>query len=182
VFKVNPSGVQTVLHSFQGGTDGGTPKAGVIRDSAGNLYGTTFSGGATGATGGIGGAGCGVVFKVSATGRETVLHTFAGGTDGCNPFAGVVRDSAGNLYGTTSYGGASVGTGAGVVFKVTATGQETVLYSFTGGADGAYPVGGVIFDSAGNLYGTTSNDGRQVKKRRCTVSLAGPMVAALTQV
>ena len=143
----------SVLHSFEGPpTDGSVPVAGLIRDSAGNLYGTTASGGASNA---------GVVFKVDTTGAETVLYSFTGGADGSGPSAGLIRNSAGTLYGTTSDGGTS---GRGVVFKLDTTGTETVLYSFTGEADGGYPSAGLIQDSAGNLYGTTeyggaSNDG-----------------------
>jgi len=81
-----------------------------------------------------------------------------GAPDGGTPFAGVIRDSAGNLYGTTSSGGTA---NAGVVYKVDATGQETVLHSFTGGADGASPIGGVIRSPAGNLYGTTYSGGKE---------------------
>jgi uncharacterized repeat protein (TIGR03803 family) len=146
VYKISPSGQETVLYSFTGGTDGGAP-AGLVRDSAGNLYGTALTGGT---------AGAGVVFEVSASGQETVLYNFTGGADGGNPFAGVIRDSAGNLYGTTGEGGTA---GAGVVFEVNASGQETVLYSFTGGADGAHSFAGLVEDSAGNLYGTTLDGG-----------------------
>src|ERR1022692_3387487 len=143
VFKLSTAGQETVLYSFTGGADGGNPGAGVIHDSAGNLYGTTTSGGT---------AGQGVVFKLSTAGQETVLYSFTGGADGGYPSAGGIRDSAGNLYGTASYGGTA---GWGVVFKVNTSGQETVLYSFTGGADGGYPYSGLVGDSAGNLYGTT---------------------------
>ena len=86
------------------------------------------------------------------TATETVLHNFGGTQKGANPSASLIRDSAGGLYGTTDDGGPA---GAGVVYKVDAAGQETVLYSFTGGTDGGYPYAGVIRDSAGNLYGTT---------------------------
>src|SRR5208283_4382181 len=147
VFKIDTSGHETVLYTFTGGADGGGPYGAPILDSEGNLYGTTYLGGASNA---------GVVFKVDPTDRETVLYTFTGGNDGGNPSAGVIRDSAGNLYGTTSGGGAS---GAGVVFKVDRSGHETVLYSFTGGADGGSPGAGVIRDPAGNLYGTTAIGG-----------------------
>jgi uncharacterized repeat protein (TIGR03803 family) len=140
VFMLNKTG-ETVLHSFTGGADGRAPYAGLTQDSAGNLYGTTFGGGASG---------LGVVFKLNKTG-ETVLYSFTI-ADGANPYAGLTRDSAGNLYGTTSAGGAS---NSGVVFKLDTTGTETVLHSFTGGADGAKPSAGMIQDSAGNLYGTT---------------------------
>ena len=101
------------------------------RDAAGNLYGLT----------GSGGSGAGVVFRVDQAGHEKVLYTFTGGADGgyggCCGFGRLIWDSAGNLYGTTSGGGA----GSGVVFKLDPTGNETVLYTFTGGADGAYPAG-----------------------------------------
>jgi uncharacterized repeat protein (TIGR03803 family) len=148
VYKVDTAGQETVLYSFTGGTDGGYPEyAGVIRDAAGNLYGTTNSGGTSGS---------GVVYKVDTKGQQTVLHSFTGSADGSQPEAGVVRDSVGNLYGTTTSGGAS---GAGVVYKVDTAGQETVLYSFTGGTDGARPWTGLIRDSSGDLYGTTSSGG-----------------------
>jgi uncharacterized repeat protein (TIGR03803 family) len=147
VFELATNGAETVLYSFLSETDGYNPNAGVISDSAGNLYGTTLYGGTGNA---------GVVYKLNTTGHETVLHSFMGGTDGANPYAGVTLDSAGNLYGTTSGGGSS---GAGVVYKVDPSGHETVLYSFTGGADGGDPLAGVILDSAGNLYGTTYQGG-----------------------
>jgi uncharacterized repeat protein (TIGR03803 family) len=154
VFKLDTTNHETVLYSFTGGTDGSTPSF-VIRDSAGNLYGTTVFGGLSG----CGASGCGVVFKLDTTGHETVLYSFTGGADGGIPYSyeGLVRDSAGNLYGTAEVGGASGcgSLGCGVVFKVDKTGHETVLYSFTGGADGANPVGGVIRDSTGDFYGTT---------------------------
>ena len=148
VYRVNGAGHQSVLYSFTGGNDGGNPFAGLIQDSASNLYGTTAFGGQ---------AGAGVVFKLDTNGNETVLYSFTGGNDGAFPQAGVVLDSAGNLYGTTPFGGGSAG--AGVVYKVDPTGQETVLYSFTGGVDGANPVAGVVRDSAGNLYGAASGGG-----------------------
>ena len=130
------------------GGDGGYPYGSLIRDSAGNFYGTTNGGGASGA---------GVVFKLDTSGNETVLYSFTGGADGGYPLAGVIRDSAGNLYGTTNGGGAS---GAGVVFKIDTSGNETALYSFTGGADGGYPLWVVLArDSAGDLYGTTAGGG-----------------------
>jgi len=152
VFKLDTTGTETVLYSFTGGTDGGYPGAGLIQDAAGNLYSTTFDGGASGA---------GVVFKLDTTGTETVLYSFTRGADGGGPKAGLIRDSAGNLYGTTASGGASSGCGGGcgVVFKLDTTGTETVLHSFTGGAGGAGPSGGLSQDSTGNLYGTAEYDG-----------------------
>ena len=165
VFKVDPAGRETVLHSFTGGADGSNPNAGLVRDVAGNLYGTTGFGGSLAACNTP--YGCGVVFKVDPTGKETVLHSFAGyPTDGAsgatttfnNPFYGarLVRDAAGNLYATTPGGGASRD---GTVFKLDAAGKETVLYSFTGGADGGNPFAGLVRDTAGNLYGTAWTGG-----------------------
>jgi uncharacterized repeat protein (TIGR03803 family) len=139
---------ETVLHSFASPPKGANPFAGVIRDSAGNLYGTTYNGGA---------AGAGVVYKVDTAGHQTVLYSFTGLADGGYPEAGVIRDSAGNLYGTTLQGGGRIS--AGVVYKLDSSGHETVLYTFTDGADGGYPTAGVIRDSAGNLYGTASTGG-----------------------
>jgi uncharacterized repeat protein (TIGR03803 family) len=137
----------SVLHSFTGGTDGGYPISGLVRDASGTLYGATSIGGA---------AGQGTVFKVDATGQETVLYSFQLVPDGENPESSLVLDNAGNLYGTTVGGGTF---SAGSVFKIDATGAESVLYSFTGGADGGYPVAGLLRDGSGNLYGTTSGGG-----------------------
>jgi len=136
----------TVIHNFTDGSDGAYPLAGFTMYS-GNLYGTASSGGSSGA---------GVVFKLSTTGEETVLHNFTGGTDGANPQARLVVDKAGNFYGTTYAGGVS---NAGTVFQVTRIGKERVLYTFTGGLDGASPVAGLAIDKAGNLYGTTTAGG-----------------------
>jgi uncharacterized repeat protein (TIGR03803 family) len=170
VFKVSPTGTETVLYFFKGGTtDGLGPRAGLVMDSAGNLYGTTEFGGAYCVSQG----GCGTVFKLSATGTETVLYSFKGGTtDGANPLYGnLLMDSAGNLYGTTSAGGPS---NDGTVFKISATGTETVLYSFKGGtADGAITAEGVIADGAGNLYGITSYGGTNNRGTVFKISAAG---------
>jgi uncharacterized repeat protein (TIGR03803 family) len=143
VFKVNKTGKETVLHSFGKGSDGMVPNAGVVRDASGNLYGTTEYGGAWG---------YGTVFRLSATGKEKVLYSFKGGTDAAGPYAGVIRDLTGDLYGTTYYGGVF---GAGTVYKLSRTGKETVLHSFGEGSDGAKPFVGVMEDAKGNLYGTT---------------------------
>ena len=163
VFKLDHAGNETVLYSFTGGTDGNTPYSGVIRDEAGNLYGTTVGGGAFGS---------GVVYKVEPWGKETVLYSFCSQpncADGASPSAGVIRDSAGNLYGTTAGAGAH---GKGTVFKLDpASGKETVLYSFTGGPDGAQPVASLIRDDDGNLYGTASTGGDLSK--RCTSFMPG---------
>ncbi|MGH6847915.1 MAG: choice-of-anchor tandem repeat GloVer-containing protein, partial [Methylocella sp.] len=118
VFKLSPGGTETVLYSFKGGSDGSHPQAGLIADSSGILYGTTPRGGGS-VSGCDGGAGCGVVFKLSPGGTETVLYAFTNGSDGGEPLAGLIADSRGNLYGTTFRGGA---LGSGTVFKLAGTG------------------------------------------------------------
>jgi uncharacterized repeat protein (TIGR03803 family) len=151
VFKLDTASTETVLYSFTGGADGRYPMAGLIRSPAGTLYGTTEYGGASN--------GYGVVFKLDTNGKETVLYTFTSGPDGINPVAGLVPDTAGNLYGTTS-GGGSEASSCGTVFKLDAsTGKKTILHTFNGGADGRVPLAGLIRDTAGNLYGTTSEAG-----------------------
>ena len=158
VFKLDRAGHESVLYRFKGGPgDGGYPCAeGVIRDSSGNLYGTTCYGGAF--------ANNGIVFKLDSSGHETVLHSFTGGDDGGVPKAGLVRDAAGNLFGSTYYGGSSAcndgtGVGCGVVFKIDAAGKQRIVHRFTGGKDGANPIGTLLLDGAGNLYGTSFSGG-----------------------
>lgn len=148
VFKIAPSGAETVLHSFPANSmDGALPEAALVLDSNGNLYGTTSSGGTHGV---------GMVFEVTSTGTETVLYTFTGGPDGGIPYGGLVLDSEGNLYGTTRSGGAYHG---GTVFELTPSGSETVWHSFGHGSDGKFPYAGLVRDSNGNLYGTTMDGG-----------------------
>jgi len=147
VFKLDTANTETVLHAFAG-PDGATPHGGLVRDGSGNLYGTTSSGGASG---------LGTIFKVDTSGTETVLHSFTGNPDGANPYAGLVMDNSGNLYGTTENGGSF---GFGTIFKIDTSGSESVLHSFAGGSsDGADPKAGVILDATGNLYGTTFRGG-----------------------
>ena len=147
VYKLDPAGNETILHTFTGGADGGFPYAGLTLDAAGNLYGTTTSGGA--------GCSCGLVFRLDPAGNETVLHSFTGRPDGRYIDSGVIRDAAGNLYGIARDGGTA---DVGVVFKLDPAGNQTVLYTFTGGP-GYGPVAGVAGDDAGNLYGTTEFGG-----------------------
>ena len=147
VYKINQDGQKTLLYDFPGASDGANPQFGVIGDGAGNLYGSTPSGGT---------ADAGTVFKIDFTGHETLLYSFTGLSDGGEPGA-VTLDGAGNLYGTTNSGGLD----HGVVYKLNPSGQETVLYSFTGGMDGGEPQGSVIRDLEGNLYGTTGNGGNK---------------------
>jgi uncharacterized repeat protein (TIGR03803 family) len=151
------------LYEFKGGSDGAYPFAGLVMDSARNAYGTTNVGGAYNA---------GTVFKLAPNGSKTVLYSFKGGTgDGGYPSAGLVRDSAGNLYGTTASGRGSGcnGLGCGTVFKLALDGSETVLYSFTGGSDGANPNAGLIRDASGNLYGTATYGGAGCGSYGCGV-------------
>jgi len=159
VFKVTPSGTETVLYSFAGPPgDGANPYAGLILDKASNLYGTTAYGGSSSNT--ECGFGCGTVFKLTPSGTETVLYSFAGPPgDGANPYAGVVRDKAGNLYGTTYAGGACGSIGCGVVFKLTPGRTETLLEDFGVTSTAIKPFASLIRDSAGDLYGTTSGGG-----------------------
>jgi uncharacterized repeat protein (TIGR03803 family) len=136
---------ETVVHTFGVGKDGAQPLNGVVFDVAGNFYGTTSLGGADGN---------GAVFEIKHSGKkwiESLIYSFTS----ANPVAGVTLDAHGNLYGTTSFGGTS---GNGLVFKLarSASGwKETVLYNFKGGNDGQHPVGGVVLDKAGSLYGST---------------------------
>lgn len=140
-----------LLYTFgnNGSSDGNTPLGSVVFDRAGNMYGTTQAGGT---------AGDGTVYELSHTNgvwTESIIHSFAGGSDGILPVVGLAMDAAGNLYGTTNFGGAgSVGT----VYELTPSGSgwtETVLYSFRGSSDGGVPWGPLIVDSFGNVYGTT---------------------------
>lgn len=152
VFKISASGKWFLLHSFAGPpTDGGYPLSGLILDAKGNLSGTTELGGAKKV---------GTVFRLDPTGKESVVHSFTGGAlgeaDGANPRGGLLLDGASNLYGTTMGGGAQ---NAGTVFKIDSSENETVVYAFTGEPDGEYPMGSLVRDSAGNLYGITNVGG-----------------------
>ncbi|MGD0930626.1 MAG: choice-of-anchor tandem repeat GloVer-containing protein, partial [Candidatus Korobacteraceae bacterium] len=211
VFKVDPRGHESLLHTFTGYPgDGANPTEGVTRDSTGRLYGLTVNlltlyelqpsatvcaavlcpwnesflynseigqvgslptgiplpdglGNfyATSNTGGSGTnceVGCGFVFKVDPQGHETVIYNFQGGSDGAWPTGPMLLAPDGSLYGTTVTGGGAGGCpngGCGTVYKIDAYGNESVLYSFTGGNDGESPDTGVIADEKGNLYGTT---------------------------
>jgi uncharacterized repeat protein (TIGR03803 family) len=152
VFRISRNGSEKVLHSFGSGSDGSSPVANVIFDQAGDLYGTTESGGA---------GGDGTVFEIAADGTESVLRAFSGSNEGSDPVGGLVMDASGNVYGTTEYGGSNAcgGLGCGTIFELAPDGTETVLYSFTGATDGGYPTAGLIIGKGGNLYGTTSFDG-----------------------
>ena len=163
VFKLDKKGKLTTLHTFTG-TDGAEPQGLLVLDAEGNLYGTTFIGGSLTCNAPNG---CGVVFKLTAAGRYKLLHTFTGAPDGAEPPMGLIGDWFGNLYGVTEWGGYSADCtwgagltppsvpGCGTVFKLDARGHFTVLYTFTGLADGAAPGSAPILDWQGNLYGNT---------------------------
>jgi uncharacterized repeat protein (TIGR03803 family) len=160
VFKLDPSGAETILYNFTGAADGSHPEAGLFQDPTGNLYGMTTEGGSEG---------LGTVFAVDTNDVLTSLHSFKGVPDGAQPISKLVSIN-GDLYGVTQYGGISSGSCAGscgTVFKVTKGGKETVLYRFTPGADGGNPQS-VIRDSAGNLYGLATGGGGRVFKLDAT--------------
>jgi len=160
VYKLTNTGKETILHRFAGGpNDGEEPQTGLIQDKDGTFYGTTAAGG----SGPYGD--CGTVFKMSKSGKITILHSFVI-TDGCQPEGGLVMDASGNMYGVTTSGGSA---GYGTVYKITKTGTVTTLHSFTGQPDGAFPLGILAIDKAGNLYGTTPNGGDP----KCTTEQQG---------
>jgi uncharacterized repeat protein (TIGR03803 family) len=146
---------ETTLHSFGNGSDGSGPGAPLIRDAAGNLYGTTVDGGIHGD---------GTVFELSPRQgggwSEKVLHSFGKGSDGVQPWGGVVLDAVGNLYGTTFDGGIH---GEGTVFELSpqsdGSWSEKVIHSFGSGTDGVEPESGLVLDANGNLFGTTGGGG-----------------------
>jgi uncharacterized repeat protein (TIGR03803 family) len=159
VFELSAANAFQILHNFTG-PDGYSPTGDLIMDAQGNLYGTTRFGGSNPSCSVT--DGCGTVFKIAPDGTETILYSFRDGADGLFPHTGLALDGRGNLYGTTFSGGTGAcysDGGCGVVFKVAPDGTETVLYSFTGGADGGNPGGGLVLDGKGNLYGTTTYDG-----------------------
>lgn len=153
VFSLNfasAAAKESVLHAFKG-TDGNHPVATLAFDTAGNLYGTTTEGGKYNQ---------GTVFRISASKQETVLYSFcklSNCTDGSRPYNGVVLDTAGNIYGATPGGGKY---GAGVVYKITVAGKYSILHNFKGQPDGDEGYGWLVFDKAGNLYGTTLQGGK----------------------
>lgn len=152
VFRLVPDGTETVLYAFTGGTDGGTPLAGLVMDDSGNLFGTTEYGGSEGIVP------AGTIFEVTPKGHEKVLWNFCSLSscdDGEFPAADLIRDKAGNLYGTAAWGGI-----IGTAFKLAPDGTFTKLHGFSDVPDGANPYAGLVMDKAGNLYGTTEAGGR----------------------
>jgi len=150
VFKITTSGTESVLRGFAGGNDGKYPEAG-LTNVGGTLYGTTTQGGSGSCADGVS---CGTVFSITTAGAYRQLYSFAGGSDGSWPQAGLTNVN-GTLYGTTVHDGAN---GFGTVFKITKRGRESVLYSFADGSDGAFPEAGLT-NVGGVLYGTTEKGG-----------------------
>ncbi|HEY4903759.1 MAG TPA: choice-of-anchor tandem repeat GloVer-containing protein [Candidatus Sulfotelmatobacter sp.] len=157
IFKLTAAGALTEVHNFTG-KDGWGGYGGLNMDGQGNLYGTSVVGGSSSC-----GFGCGVIYELSATNEFHLLYSFSG-SDGYEPIGELVRDSEGNLYGMTIFGGSNPSCtdelGCGTVFEVTSDGTERVLYSFSGGADGDNPQDGLVRDKEGNLYGTTFTGGK----------------------
>jgi uncharacterized repeat protein (TIGR03803 family) len=151
LYRLDPAGNFTVLHEFKSASEGSNPQGPLVRDAAGNLYGSTLEGGAHNQ---------GTIFRLSANGTLTVLHTFTGGIDGSGPQGGLLLDQSGNLIGSAIGGGVF---GKGLIFAVTKSGAFRRIYAFRGGRDGANPNGALIQDPAGTIYGTTqSGPGRNV--------------------
>jgi uncharacterized repeat protein (TIGR03803 family) len=160
VFRITPQGALTILHSFHA-SDGSDVEAGLWQGQNGELFGSAREGGADTVRYHC----CGAIFKITPAGEFTLLHTFhPNGFDGATPTSAPIIGSDGNLYGTTSAGGAH---GYGEIYRIDPAGSLTVLYSFSS-SDGAYPLGGLTLGSDGNLYGTTSAGGPS-----CTVSEDG---------
>jgi uncharacterized repeat protein (TIGR03803 family) len=173
VFELSPPAApggtwtETTLYEFQGDEDGAQPAGTLIMDSAGNLYGTTLD------AGDVYGACCGTAFELSppsspgGTWTETVLHDFAGGSDGYWPLSGLYRDTHGDLYGTTEIGGSG---GSGIVYELIPSSggvwQEKILHPFTGGTDGGGPYDGLA-ENKGSLYGTAGGGGGGVCSAGC---------------
>ena len=157
VYKIDSAGNETVLYRFEGGSNGSNPVAGLVRDAAGNLYGTTQGNGSIN--------GASVVFKLSPDGNETTLFEAGTITQGCCLDSPLAVDAQGNLYGMSPFGGEpncglnSDGLGCGTLFKVSPAGEFTLLHTFNGN-DGMQPEGGVVLDGKGNLYGTAYFGGK----------------------
>jgi|tagenome__1003787_1003787.scaffolds.fasta_scaffold20977768_1 uncharacterized repeat protein (TIGR03803 family) len=147
VFKLTPQEKENILHSFDG-DDGSQPNSALVIDKGGNLYGVTPFGGVL----------AGVAFKITASGKFSILHQFGRTpTDGYAPNGPLTLDRAGNLYGTTPFGG-QVGGGCGTIFKLSPKGVETILYRFNG-IDGCNPNANLLRDAKGNLYGAAGLGG-----------------------
>ncbi len=153
-YTLDSAGGEAVLHAFAGSPDGNEPIGIPVLAPDGTLYGVTFYGGGSAGT-----TGAGTVFAIDSAGNESIVYRFTAPPDGTNPNGSLVRDAAGNLYGTTTYGGSGHCNngflpGCGIVFKIDSAGNESVLHSFTGGSAGEYP-NSLLIDGSGNLYGSS---------------------------
>jgi uncharacterized repeat protein (TIGR03803 family) len=158
VYRIDPAGQATTLHEFNNGADGCFPNGGLVLDDAGHLYGVTENS----------------VYQIDPAGQLTTIFQFSflKPADGNTPGGTLVRDSDGNFYGTTGGGGnhgCQFQLGCGTVFELSASGHETALYAFQGGAAGFYPQAGVVRDEAGNLYGATPDGSNLNCKNSCGV-------------
>jgi uncharacterized repeat protein (TIGR03803 family) len=163
VFKLAPDGTESVLYAFPGRSQGAFPESGVILDRKDNLYGTTSSTAARGEC-------CGTIYTITHKGTHKVLYTFAGGSDGYYPLAPLLMDQAANLYGTTYLGGDD-SCSCGTVFELTANGLHEVLLAFKGGgAGGLGPIGPLVGDALGNLYGATIAGGNRNCAAGCGIA------------
>jgi uncharacterized repeat protein (TIGR03803 family) len=162
VFSITSSGKEKVLYAF-GGPDGQSPNGDLLNVN-GTLYGTTYRGGGSGC---FYGGGCGNVYTITTSGKESVLYKFLGGSDGGNPASGLI-DVNGTLYGTTFYGGGSSActNGCGTVYSISTSGVEKVLYAFAGGNDGQWPQA-PLTSLQGTLYGETSGGGDSQQGKAC---------------
>ncbi len=168
VYTVTTSGKERVLYRFASGTDAQDPEATLVV-AKGTLYGTSVYGGGSG----CGGAGCGTVFSVSAAGKESVLYSFAGGSDGARMYSGVTYFH-GKLYGATLEGGSGCGsTGCGTIFELSLSGKKRVLYRFGGTSDGAFPNG--LTAAGGVLYGTTEGGGARSSGTFFSITKSGKL-------
>ncbi len=148
LFRLAKDGTEVTFHAFQGGqnSEAAVPSGGVIMDAAGNFYGATL----------LGGLGFGTIYRVDPAGNLKVLYNFQGKADGASPQGPLVRDAAGNIFGAAAEKGAH---NAGTIFKLAPDGTLTELHSFTGARDGKTPQGGLLLDSAGNLFGSAFGGG-----------------------
>lgn len=147
IWRLTPSGTLTTLYTFTGGTDGGHPRSTPVLATDGNFYGDTHDGGASG---------CGVIYRITAAGDYSVIYSFTGGADGCAPVAALIQGKDGNVYGSTTTGGAS---GNGTLFSITSTGTLTTLHSFTGGIDGSSVYGALVEGEPGTFFGVAEGGG-----------------------
>jgi uncharacterized repeat protein (TIGR03803 family) len=176
-FRIDRYGEESILYSFKGGADGFGVASGLIRNGAGDFYGTTVAGGdANPVCTGDGPPGtCGTIYKIDRHGNHTVLHRFTGGADGYAPYGSLARDWRGDLYGVTSNGGDTSSSfcsstvsalggalGCGTVFKIDRAGRFSVVHTFKGKDGGPFPDGWLAADFAGNIYGITGNGGSAV--------------------